>query len=1123
MLYISRIKLRSFKSFKYIDITLPKTFLCLAGPNGSGKSNICDAIRFVLGEISLKSLRAKKVKDLIHAGSTTAEVTILLEGDVKIEIKRAIREDGKILYRLNGKKTTRTSILETLKKHNLDESGRNIIAQGEVQRIINMGGKERRQIIDSVAGISDFEDKKNEALRELETVDAKIREGHLVLGEKMAFLNELEKEKAIAIQYSDAKKVLYNAKGSLLKVEINKAEDDLSEVLAKEKGLKASLEEKEREIAKIDAGISEQEKGRMELSKQLQEKQQTAALIKEIETYKASIGAKTQMLQDKQEDVKKLDLELVQFGKEKERSQQSASEILRSIEDFKRELKSSENELIKYGKSKELTQLNLLESELSSVDSKLQVTRESVIKIESEIKLKTDLLESKKKEFGEISQSASNPEDDGEDLEDEMDSLRKDINSTASEIDGLFKTEKELNGESAELDRKLLELREKYSVLRMQASPAAANPALKVISDLKESGNIQGIYGTVAELIKFESKYTAAVEASAGPRLLYVVVDSAGTASKIITHLKKTGAGRATFIPLKEIKQSQFKNQTSNPIISSLLDYSRTVSAAIEYVFGETILTQNMDEAKKLGIGNSRMVTLDGEIFERSGIISGGKVGSSILASAQLAKIESEINDIKERKNQIIKELSASREEASRKRAYKSELELKIKTCELELRADGSKSRAEELISNKIKTLKEEISEIEKTLSQSSTLLGKLRTEKTELEGKLSESKLKIKQHSEKIKEESDSENKRITELSSLISSVRATIEGKNKELELVKNEVLRLDEDSKQRSKEKRSSLEKIAQAKESIMKESEALRECEEKISAHSKSIEKIFDSMKKLDGQLQVFGEKRGKFRIEIERISKDFSTNEIKKVTLETRLQDTTSEFSNYREFEFLEIPREDLQRLIKQSEEKITNAGNVNMMAIEMYEKKKMEIEEMNSKIGTLDSERNAILQMISEIDLKKKEAFFETYYAVSDNFKKMFEKISVGEGFLYLDKPNTPFESGMYIKIKRGNHEHTLDSLSGGENTLVALMFIFAIQFFKPSPFYILDEVDAALDKENSKNLAKLVKQMAIGTQFILVSHNDNVMSNADAVLGVTKTEGASRIVGIKLEQMVMK
>jgi chromosome segregation protein len=181
-------------------------------------------------------------------------------------------------------------------------------------------------------------------------------------------------------------------------------------------------------------------------------------------------------------------------------------------------------------------------------------------------------------------------------------------------------------------------------------------------------------------------------------------------------------------------------------------------------------------------------------------------------------------------------------------------------------------------------------------------------------------------------------------------------------------------------------------------------------------------------------------------------------------------------------------------------------------------KKETEISEVKKKIDQLSEEKNAIMRMIDEIEEHKKEAFFEAFNKISDNFKKMFSYINIGQGYLLLDKPNEPFDSGLYIKIRHGNHDYPLDALSGGEIAIVSLMFIFALQFFKPAPFYILDEVDAALDKENSKRMVQLIKQMSKDSQFIVVSHNDTVIANSDIVYGVTKVDNASKVVAVKLE-----
>ncbi|NYZ76991.1 AAA family ATPase, partial [Candidatus Micrarchaeota archaeon] len=226
MLHISHLILRNFKSFKALNISIPPSFVCFAGPNGAGKSNVLDAIRFVLGETSLKSLRARKVRDLIHMGAKSAEVTVAFDGESKYDIKRAIREDGKVIYRLNGKRVTRSATQEALRKYNLDDSGRNIIAQGEVQRIVNMSGKERRTIIDAVAGISDFEEKKKEALRDLDVVETRVKEASIVLGERKVFLEDLGREREVALKYSEKKSLLNTSKGTLLKMEMERLDKE---------------------------------------------------------------------------------------------------------------------------------------------------------------------------------------------------------------------------------------------------------------------------------------------------------------------------------------------------------------------------------------------------------------------------------------------------------------------------------------------------------------------------------------------------------------------------------------------------------------------------------------------------------------------------------------------------------------------------------------------------------------------------------------------------------------------------------------------------------------------------------------------------------------------------------
>ena len=1116
MIYISRLRIRNFKSFKLVNIELPKTFLCLAGPNGSGKSNFGDSIRFVLGEISLKSLRAKKVRDLIHTGAKTAEVTLNFDGDAQIEVKRVIREDGKILYRLNGKKTTRNAILDWVKKYNLDESGRNIIAQGEVSRIIHMGGKERRTIIDSVAGISDFEAKKKESLSELETVENRIKDASLVLGERQAFLAELGRERESAIKYLDAKKKLNSSKGTLLKTELNQLDKDLQGVAQLDEKLAFNIKSKETDLAEIEKKISDIESKRYQVSRELQEKQQTSSLVRKIEELKASVGSKSQMSQEKEENLKKKDGEFESLEKEIEIAAQEIKDLDLRMRGAKDELKLLEAAAGAFPSDVRTSELDLLRKTIEQTTAFLQELREKTAVLRTEIDSGQQIISMKKEE---IQRMAAPEENDAVEPKKEMDSLRLRASNLAQEIDDSFKRTKEINSEIAELDRKMLELKEAASIHKVRASPHLSNPALAFISSVRTKDG-HGIHGTVAELIQFDPKFAHAVEACGGGRLLYVVVDDVDVATKMIDRLKKAKAGRATFIPVADVKTNQIKEMNGFSSVLEVVNYPVHLRRAMEYVFGDTILVDSIADAKRMGVGKNRMVTLEGEIFERTGIVSGGRNESSILSNNQLQKIESELSAVKSAKDSMIQELYALRESESASRAKKSETEIAIRTIEIEMRQKTEQlERQKESIARK-KSMENGVVQLENNSKSKSKELLQLQSEIQSTQMKIGEMTGRAELASKKLESESEEQDRKKAELLSRLSSLRATQEGMIKEMEIRKRDLREKESRCKEIEKTRKEDSARINELKRQVVGEKEEVARLEEKVSGLSKEIEQFFERIKNYEKELQEMGKQRGEKRIEFDKLNRDLGQLAVRKATVSTRLEDVRAEFEGYREFEFLDgVNKDNLIRMISEAEQIISSMPSVNTAAIEMYDKKKAEIEGVEGKIAILGEERRAILEMIAEIEQHKNDAFFKTFYSVSDNFVKMFSYLNIGDGFLYMDKPNEPFESGLYIKIKRGNKEHSIDSLSGGENSLVALMFIFALQFFKPAPFYILDEVDAALDKENSKNLAQLISRMAIDTQFILVSHNDIVMSTADSVLGVAKAGGVSKIVGVKLEQ----
>lgn len=1117
MVFISRLKLRNFKSFKAADIKLPKTFICFAGPNGSGKSNLCDAIRFAMGESSLRSLRAKKVRDLINSGSKSAEVTLVFEdesGGTGYEIKRAIREDGKIRYRLNGKRTTRSTIHEQLRRHNLDESGRNTIAQGEVQRIIGMNGKERRAIIDSVAGIADFEAKKKEALTELKTVEDRIREARVVLGERKAFLDELGREKDVALRYIESKKTLTNAKGTLLKSEVDKLEKDLSEAQKGEEKLLNAKAGKDADMAKIEAEISAVDARRAKTSEEMQAKQKTNTLIRRLEELKASIGSKKQLVEDKQAALKNAGSDREASDAELATENEAVAALEKEVGFLRTEYAKAEKALAEAGGELEDERLSMIKRELSERESEISGIRERLVLLASEIEAKGQLIAAKKEEGLNIAQAA--PQEEGP-REDAL-SLRREIDRIAKEIDRSFGRTKEINAQMSELDRQMLELKEKASIFKIRASPQLANPALSFISELVK-GRESGIYGTVADLISFDAEDGTAVEAAGGSRLLYVVVDSLDTATATIDKLKKAKAGRATFIPLDKIRTPQPAKAGGFESVLQAITFKEEVRRAVEYVFADTLLVDSVADAKRLGVGSGRMVTREGEIFERSGIVSGGRTQTGVLGANALRKIENELNEVKATKDSFMQELYSIREEESRMRSEKSQVEIRLKTLEMQQKMGDERRKEQEQAFRRKDQLAKDVAALESSVTErgaekerlTALLLNKERD--AELVRRNSEAA------ETELRKQAEEGSRRRADLSAEASMLKTKIEGRQSEITLRKKTAAAKEERLERLAQDAKDTQRKIAEVQKQIVDDEKELSQTEERISSASKEIEGLFERMKAYEGEFQELGKRRGQVRIELEKCVKDLNMLGIKKATASTRLEDIRTEFASYSEAQFLDCSKDELLRMVGESEAALANLGNVNMAAIEMFDRKKAEIDEVEGRIGKLDTEREAILSMISEIDEHKKDAFFETYNSVSENFSKLFKHIHVGQGHLHLSDPSNPFDSGLFIKLRRNNQEHSLDALSGGEKTLVALMFIFALQLFKPAPFYILDEVDAALDKPNSKNLADLVYNLGADSQFIIVTHNDTVMSNSDSVIGVTKADGQSKLVGIKLKQ----
>ncbi len=1135
MVHIDRIQLRYFKSFRNVDIMLARGFVALVGPNGSGKSNICDGIRFALGENSLKALRAKKIADLITSGSEKAEIRLnLKENGKNIELRRAIRRDGKTKYRYNGKRMTRTAVMEALRPMGAEIGDHNVIAQGEVQEIVEMSAKERRGIIDSVSGISEFEDKRGEALRELEKVDSKISDASIVLKEREGFLLELEKEKNDALRYQELSAELHRLRGSLIYASMNRANEEHSKFLDRYLKLEKRIAESKKEMEYKRGQVAQLEREKSALVDEINRRSKKDEAYREIEELRASLKMDASSLEAKKEEGTGAEGQLEGLKAEEKNISKRIAGLQEEIKKTERgigeaakrvgELEKKRQELLRTAGDAEATYAEL-RSKLERIGGEIETARVKESQIAGEISKENGIRELKDEELVRLREESVSESAEVGKLKDEIEKLKEAVKRFSGDSDRLFEKERALNKDLPELEKSWLKARERVSELSARIGSSGSPPGVKAVLKMRDDGDIRGIYGTVSELCKFKPEYAVAIEASAGNRMEYVVVESVDAAAKAIERLKKTKGGRCTFIPLDRKKSEEVPRELEGKGLGPLINFvsfDAKYRGAMGYVFGGTLLVDDVGEAKNVGPGKVRMVTLEGDLFELSGIITGGMFTPKfhLKEKQELEEVEKKANALKSEREFAINELRRIREEMSGIRHEKAEKEVRMKSLEIELNNRLEKEEEKSDAKKQAEALEKEIAGIALRIAKLGGEAGEVKKKVAELEGQRTSVK-KMLEEGEKREHEKELERieGEISELKTKKSSLEATIEGRKNELTLVEQNG----KTNSENAKAFRERISKLKREVEEILKRSEEnrklLKEREDAMKEISTAVQALFDKSNELEKSIGEVSVQVGRLENSQERANREMQEIAVNKATFETRLTDLKAEYEKYKDVQPIEAPKEDIEAKVKEGEGKQLELGNVNLRAPELYEERKRDMDDIKAKIGKLSDEKNAVMRVINEIEGKKRAVFMETFTQVNDNFKKLFKTVFTrDDGFLALDQPTLPFESGLQIKVKAEKNEKNVESMSGGEKSLITLLFVLSIHMCRPAPFYLLDEVEAALDKENSKKLALLVKELSKNTQFIMVTHNDQVLSTADVALGVTRTAEGSKVVGIQLK-----
>ena len=1120
MLYLKSLSVSRFKSFKHAELLFSRGFTCIVGPNGSGKSNICDALLFGMGENSLRRLRSSNLNGLISSSAkkrgelARTMVRVKLEGDESIEIVRVARADGKSAFRLNGKIIPKKEVVEVLKKHKMDVNETNTITQGEIDKMRDLNPKERRELIDVASGIKEFDDKKNEAMKEMEKVSINLNEAQSILNERYGFLKDLEREKEVAEKYLAATARMKSLKYSIICSRLSEVEKSFGEYSRRMALLDADKQKIVQRLDAISGHLMSLSKSREELSKEFQGSSSKADEIKrsmeKIGTDAAVLGAEIESIG---RNIKEWDSEqeademrLIEVKKKTDEGKAAVSRLEKRIMELepevaKRSAKFGDMSALEKMISDSAERVQSMQDMLNDVLLRISKEQLSVSNLEN---IMAEKGKAKNDEERKLSSSRSRLKTVSEEslaLAEKMKNMASDIEDAEAYFNKCMKQKKDT-------DSSILELKSQRALAYSRESGMSG----RIKSAFSEK---DGFYGTVSELCTFKPEHAQALEAAAGSRMECVVVDSISTASKIIDYLRSNRIGRANFIPLKEIRYENTKNEAGLVSAISLAEFDKKFLPAMEYVFGGTYIVDRIDDAKVHGLGKRRYVTLSGDIAEKSGAVSGGFSKKTL----PLRTIDASIKKLEEDSLMLNSALDSGDAKLRNIRKEQALLSLSTDSNGKELKALGIDIAERE---KSVRKLAEEIDEYGKRSSEARVAIKNLASEAEALKDGIEREKESAKFARAKGGDGRGKDKEELQMLESMkkeLESIKISKAAYEKEMQMNYDTIKSIDAGMSARNDKKEKAKREMKDKKVRMDALLASRSELEEKISMSSRANKDTYEKVQKIAAEMGDMEREKGSLESQLANIERQINDIKVQKAQAEVRINDLKAESASYGG-ESLDIINESLQSMEEESlvlASRIKEFGNVNMMAPEMYDVKRKDVEEAKSKVEQLSNEKEAVLKMISEIESKKFKVFSDTFEAVSKNFNKFYGYISSDSAIFELTDPKDPFNSGLNIRIDTGKMKKHMDSMSGGEKSLIMIVFIFAIHSYHTSSLYIFDEIDTALDKENSKKLSQLIKNLSKDSQFIVVSHNDSLVADADVAIGVAKANDESRAIGLEI------
>ena len=1167
-MYLKAVEINGFKSFGervYIDFN--RGITSIVGPNGSGKSNILDAVLWVLGEQSYKNIRAKESQDVIFSGgkekkpATKAEVSLIIDNSDRyldldndtVKITRRIHISGENEYLINDTKSKLKEIGTLFLDTGIGKTAYSVIGQGKVERIINSSPKEIKSIIEEAAGIKKLQANRIEAQKNLANIEINLDKVEFILNETRENKNKIEKQAELAQKYIDLK----DEKSSLAKgiyiTELEQKEKNLVEnedIKVKSEEECSILQEKFdktlNRLTTIDLEKEEVKKQKIlidsrnkELKDVISTKETEQAVTRErLDNFKKDKLLKEEYSLHLENKIEKKLEEINILIAKKEELSKNILEMEAANKEFERKI--NELEAIKVEKT------DLIESrnkKIRDLELEKQLSSNEIENNERKLKSSLDEVEILKKELDEIAKKeiANNEEKDllNSQIKAKQEELAKTEERNEFLVNQLSEISKTINKLSQDIRE--YEYQEKTSsgkleaLIRMEESNEGF---FKSVKEVLNSG-ISGIDGVLISLIKFDDKLAKAIEAAVSGNLQDIIVEDKEVAKKCIAFLTERKLGRASFLALDTIKVSRREFKGNMPgvlgLAADLVSAEDKYKKVVDFVFGGLLIVENIDVAtdilnKNLFAGN--IVTVNGELVSSRGRITGGENQKSSIN--QIFERKKEIKVLEEKvsnlKSKIVEE-SKRREDLSIKlENYENEID-KIDSLEDNIR------KKMELLKKDFENLSEKSERISKELRNIKFNIDDAEKYKTSYQDRINSSVSNIEEiekHINSLRKDLEADEltlketlANIDELNKQFSDTRIIFLNNKNSIEQYERDIISKENENSDLKEEKEKNSNVVIELSQNI----EELEKNEEQLQKEIEEHIRIYNSENR---DIEVLNERENNLSNEERELSKDkskletdllHSNDRLEKITeviekiktdienINEKLTELTDVTAKAVEVEKLKSSKDYLRSL----ENKINNFGDVNLLAINEFKELKEKYDYLARERDDVVKSRKQVMDLIQEIDERIHEDFHTTYENINENFNKMCEEtIRNTEGRLNIINPEDFDNCGIEIFVKfKNKKKQPLSLLSGGEKSMVAIAFIMAIFMYKPSPFTFLDEIEAALDEKNTKNLLGKLRDFTDKSQFILITHNKETMKESDSIFGVTmnKEIGISKIV----------